>query len=50
MKAVLMLVIVALAGCAGQVEPEPRTVRVEMPLRCRAECRRWRCRPGQRLG
>ncbi len=32
MKAVLMLVIVALAGCAGQVEPEPRTVRVEVPV------------------
>ena len=32
MKAVLMLVIVALAGCAGQVDPEPRTVRVEVPV------------------
>ncbi|MDV7845913.1 hypothetical protein [Pseudomonas aeruginosa] len=32
MKAVLLLVIVALAGCAGQVEPEPRTVRVEVPV------------------
>ncbi|MFU4390222.1 hypothetical protein [Pseudomonas paraeruginosa] len=34
MKAVLMLmlVLVALAGCAGQVEPEPRTVRVEVPV------------------
>ncbi|HCR1546597.1 TPA: hypothetical protein ONA52_000357 [Pseudomonas aeruginosa] len=32
MKAVLMLVMVALAGCAGQVEPEPRTVRVEVPV------------------
>lgn len=38
MKAVLMLVMVALAGCAGQVEPEPRTVRVEVPVAvpCRA--------------
>ncbi|HIE0452269.1 hypothetical protein N0649_06975 [Pseudomonas aeruginosa] len=32
MKAVLMLVMVALAGCAGQIEPEPRTVRVEVPV------------------
>ncbi|MGE1489075.1 hypothetical protein [Pseudomonas aeruginosa] len=24
--------VFALAGCAGQVEPEPRTVRVEVPL------------------
>lgn len=24
--------LVALAGCAGQVEPEPRTVRVEVPV------------------
>ncbi|MFG8604980.1 hypothetical protein ACEOVY_29100 [Pseudomonas aeruginosa] len=32
MKAVLMLVIVALAGCSGQVEPEPRTERVEVPV------------------
>ncbi|HBO2999635.1 TPA: hypothetical protein L4R60_002181 [Pseudomonas aeruginosa] len=32
MRVVLMLVIVALAGCAGQVEPEPRTVRVEVPV------------------
>ncbi|HCI3974173.1 TPA: hypothetical protein NO321_002454 [Pseudomonas aeruginosa] len=38
MKAVLMLVIVALAGCAGQVELEPRTVRVDVPVAvpCRA--------------
>ncbi|HCF0508757.1 TPA: hypothetical protein NH993_000752 [Pseudomonas aeruginosa] len=38
MRVVLMLVIVALAGCAGQVEPEPRTVRVEVPVAvpCRA--------------
>ncbi|HCK7402597.1 TPA: hypothetical protein N0X62_001015 [Pseudomonas aeruginosa] len=32
MRVVLMLVIVALVGCAGQVEPEPRTVRVEVPV------------------
>ncbi|HBP6835852.1 TPA: hypothetical protein L6B29_25480 [Pseudomonas aeruginosa] len=32
MKAVLMLVMVALAGCAAQVKPEPRTVRVEVPV------------------
>lgn len=30
-----MLVMVALAGCAGQVEPEPRTVRVDVPVPCR---------------
>ncbi|HBP0197661.1 hypothetical protein [Pseudomonas aeruginosa] len=38
MRVVLMLVMVALAGCAGQVEPEPRTVRVEVPIEvpCRA--------------
>ncbi|HCL3204927.1 TPA: hypothetical protein N2A04_001675 [Pseudomonas aeruginosa] len=38
MRVVLMLMIVALAGCAGQVEPEPRTVRVEVPIAvpCRA--------------
>ncbi|NNB81600.1 hypothetical protein HBO42_20780 [Pseudomonas aeruginosa] len=24
--------VFALAGCAGQVEPEPRTVRVEVPV------------------
>lgn len=29
MKVVLMLVMVALAGCAGRQEAEPRTVRVE---------------------
>lgn len=30
--------VFALAGCAGQVEPEPRTVRVEVPVAvpCRA--------------
>ncbi|MBV5701750.1 hypothetical protein ACIUXA_08930 [Pseudomonas aeruginosa] len=32
MRVVLMLVMVALAGCAGRVEPEPRTVRVEVPV------------------
>ena len=32
MRMVLMLVVFALAGCAGQVEPEPRTVRVEVPI------------------
>ncbi|MFU6009743.1 hypothetical protein ACM7UG_31355 [Pseudomonas aeruginosa] len=38
MRVVLMLMIVALVGCAGQVEPEPRTVRVEVPVAvpCRA--------------
>ncbi|MEQ6495476.1 hypothetical protein [Pseudomonas aeruginosa] len=38
MRVVLMLVMVALAGCAGQVEPEPRTVRVDVPIAvpCRA--------------
>ncbi|HCI2922727.1 hypothetical protein L5B93_01395 [Pseudomonas aeruginosa] len=28
----LLVVLGALAGCAGQVEPEPRTVRVEVPV------------------
>ncbi len=28
----LLVLVVALAGCAGQVEPEPRTVRVEVPV------------------
>ncbi|WP_448678992.1 hypothetical protein [Pseudomonas nicosulfuronedens] len=34
----LLVFVVALAGCAGQVEPEPRTVRVEVPVAvpCRA--------------
>ncbi|WP_400518301.1 hypothetical protein [Pseudomonas aeruginosa] len=32
MRVVLMLVVVALAGCAGQVEPEPRTVRIDVPV------------------
>ncbi|WP_325435968.1 hypothetical protein [Pseudomonas nitroreducens] len=34
----LGLFLVALAGCGGQVEPEPRTVRVEVPVAvpCRA--------------
>ena len=34
----LLVLMVALAGCAGQVRPEPRTVRVEVPVSvpCRA--------------
>ncbi len=34
----LLVLVVALAGCAGQVEPEPRTVRIEVPVAvpCRA--------------
>ncbi|MFW4435988.1 hypothetical protein ACOAQT_02195 [Pseudomonas aeruginosa] len=32
MRVVLMLMAIALTGCAGQVEPEPRTVRVEVPV------------------
>lgn len=34
----LLVLVVALAGCGGQVEPEPRTVRVEVPVAvpCRA--------------
>lgn len=34
----LLVLMIALAGCAGQVEPEPRTVRVEVPVAvpCRA--------------
>ncbi|MDF3842722.1 hypothetical protein P3W55_13480 [Pseudomonas citronellolis] len=38
MKWLVMGVLVALAGCAGQVEPELRTVRVEVPVAvpCRA--------------
>ena len=34
----LLVLLVALAGCAGQVEPEPRAVRVEVPMAvpCRA--------------
>lgn len=28
----LLAVMVALAGCTGRVEPEPRTVRVEVPV------------------
>ncbi|KSQ38292.1 hypothetical protein ACXR8V_10655 [Pseudomonas aeruginosa] len=32
MRVVLMLMAIALAGCAGKVEPEPRMVRVEVPV------------------
>lgn len=34
----LLVLVVAVAGCSGQVEPEPRTVRVEVPVAvpCRA--------------
>ncbi|HBO4529601.1 TPA: hypothetical protein L4U56_003955 [Pseudomonas aeruginosa] len=32
MRGLLMPVMVALAGCAGHVEPEPRAVRVEVPV------------------
>ncbi|OBY48671.1 hypothetical protein [Pseudomonas sp. AU12215] len=34
----LLVSVFALAGCASQVEPEPRTVRVEVPVLvpCRA--------------
>ena len=34
----LLVLVVALAGCAAQIEPEPRTVRVEVPVvvPCRA--------------
>ncbi|MEP9321500.1 hypothetical protein ABKS89_30435 [Pseudomonas sp. LABIM340] len=34
----LLVLVVALAGCAGQIEREPRTVRVEVPVAvpCRA--------------
>ncbi|MCJ1879615.1 hypothetical protein [Pseudomonas nitroreducens] len=34
----LLVLVFALAGCASQVEPEPRTVRVEVPVSvpCRA--------------
>lgn len=34
MKLMLLMVLFALAGCAGQpvVEPEPRIVRVEVPV------------------
>jgi len=34
----LVLTLLVLAGCAGQVPPEPRTVRVEVPIAvpCRA--------------
>ncbi len=38
MRAVLMLVVFALAGCAGRQEAGPRTLRVEVPVAvpCRA--------------
>ncbi|HCF5250239.1 hypothetical protein [Pseudomonas aeruginosa] len=38
MRMVLMLVVFALAGCAGRQDAEPRTVRVEVPVAvpCRA--------------
>ncbi|RCI64766.1 hypothetical protein DT376_44660, partial [Pseudomonas aeruginosa] len=38
MRVVLMLMMFALAGCAGRQEAEPRTVRVEVPVAvpCRA--------------
>ncbi|HBO1303670.1 hypothetical protein ACM76R_31040 [Pseudomonas aeruginosa] len=32
MRMVLMLVVFALAGCAGRQDAEPRTVRVEVPV------------------
>jgi hypothetical protein len=34
----LLMAVLVLAGCAGQVEPEIRTVRVEVPVQvlCRA--------------
>ncbi|MGV5083129.1 hypothetical protein [Pseudomonas aeruginosa] len=32
MRVVLMLVVFALAGCAGRQDAEPRTVRVEVPV------------------
>ncbi|HBQ8682757.1 TPA: hypothetical protein L9A61_005871 [Klebsiella pneumoniae] len=32
MRSMILIFAVALAGCAGQVEPEPRTVRVEVPV------------------
>lgn len=31
MRPIILIFAVALAGCAGQVEPEPRTVRVKVP-------------------
>lgn len=38
MRHTILMAIVVLAGCAGQVEPEVRTVRVEVPVQvpCRA--------------
>lgn len=32
----MLLLILLLTGCAGHVEPEIRTVRVEVPVPCRA--------------
>lgn len=32
MRSMILIFTVALAGCASQVEPEPRTVRVEVPV------------------
>ena len=32
----VLLLILLLTGCAGHVEPEIRTVRVEVPVPCRA--------------
>lgn len=39
MRVVLMLMAIALAGCAGKVEPEPRMVRVEVPVPVAVPCR-----------
>lgn len=38
MRRVLLMAVLVLGGCAGQVEPEIRTVRVEVPVQvpCRA--------------
>lgn len=32
MRCVLLMAVLVLAGCAGRVEPEVRTVRVEVPV------------------
>ncbi|HBO1148964.1 TPA: hypothetical protein ACM2X8_006154 [Pseudomonas aeruginosa] len=42
MRSMILNFAVALAGCAGRQEAEPRTVRVEVPVAvlCCAECRR----------